>query len=318
MKRAESVGRLDFGCFIALACAGGTCLTASTAYAQHAAVGGTPDDSLYPPGLREPVQPRSITWPGARFSVGDAIVTGTGAAVALTTAIVPPQPKHFYGGVLFDEGARNALRLPTSTGRFIARDASDVILSLEATWPFFVDAVITTWGWRGSADAAAQMALVDAQALAIVTAVQGVTNTLASRERPYGRDCGTEVLPEKNTDCESSSRYRSFFSGHAAFAFTSAGLICVHHVKLGLLGSTTADVTACVVAYAGAAATATLRTVGDMHYASDILVGAVVGGVVGLAVPLWHYRRPDAARADDAFRIRVVPIGVGLGLGGTF
>ncbi|MBC7018165.1 hypothetical protein, partial [Salmonella enterica] len=87
------------------------------------------------------------------------------------------------------------LRLPTSEGRYIARDASDVILSLEATWPFFVDALVATWWYRGSPDAAAQMALVDGEALAVVTAIQGVTNTLVSRERPYGRTCGTAELP---------------------------------------------------------------------------------------------------------------------------
>jgi membrane-associated phospholipid phosphatase len=210
------------------------------------------------------------------------------------------------------------LRLPTSEGRYIARDASDVILSLEATWPFFVDALITTWWYRGSPDAAAQMALVNGEALAIVTAVQGVTNTMASRERPYGRICGTDEQPGSTIDCEGNVRYRSFFSGHAAFTFMSAGLICVHHQKLDLLRGI-GDELACVAAYSGAAATATLRVMGDMHYVSDVAVGATVGTLVGLAVPLMHYRRIHLAPKDrTGADWRIMPVGAGVGVGGTF
>jgi membrane-associated phospholipid phosphatase len=208
--------------------------------------------------------------------------------------------------------------MPTSEGRYVARDASDVILSLEATWPLFVDALITTWWYRGSPDAAGQMALIDGQALAIVTALQGATNTLVSRERPYGRICGTPEQPDSTIDCEGNVRYRSFFSGHSAFTFMSAGLICVHHQKLDLLGGT-GDAIACVAGYAGAAATATLRVMGDMHYVSDVAVGAGVGTLVGLAVPLLHYRRVNLAPKEKAvLDWTLVPIGAGLGVGGTF
>ncbi len=277
---------------------------------------------LTPPQRDMPSRPVvwRAEWP--RFGTADWIVTGAGAATAIATAIIPPQSKHVYGGALFDESARDALRLKSPQARFNARDASDVILSLEATWPFFVDALVTTWWFRNSRDAAAQMALVDAQALSIVTAIQGATNTLASRERPYGRACGTADQPEQTVECEGNVRYRSFFSGHAAFAFMSAGLICTHHVQHGLFGGA-ADSVACVVGYAGAAATATLRVMGDMHYATDVLTGAAVGAIVGIAVPLFHYRNanmvtePRTGRAQT-IDVSVVPVGAGLGFGGTF
>ncbi len=279
-----------------------------------------PGDVVYPPH-RDRVIHRVIwnpEWP--RFGTTDWIITGAAAAVTLTAAIIPPQRKHAFGGVLFDDDARRVLRVPTNDGRYIARDASDIILSLEATWPFFVDALITTWWYRGSPDAAAQMALVNGQALAIVTAVQGATNTIASRERPYGRICGTPERPNETIDCEGNVRYRSFFSGHAAFTFMSAGLICVHHQKLDLLDGA-GDTIACVAGYAGAAATATLRVMGDMHYISDVTVGAAMGTLVGLAVPLFHYRRVNLApknRGAGNVDWTVIPIGAGLGVGGTF
>jgi membrane-associated phospholipid phosphatase len=277
-----------------------------------------PGDVIYPPDRNKPSRPVlwNPEWP--RFSTADWIITGTGAAITIAAAIIPPQSKHSLGGgIAFDDGARKTLRLPTSEGRYVARDGSDVILSLEATWPFFVDALITTWWYRGSPDAAAQMALVDGEALAIVTAIQGATNTLVSRERPYGQICGTPELPDQTNDCEGNVRYRSFFSGHSAFTFMAAGLICVHHQKLDLLGGAGDDI-ACVTAYAGAAATATLRVMGDMHYASDVAIGAGVGTLVGLAVPLIHYRRVNLAPTAAGVDLTLIPVGAGLGVGGTF
>lgn len=277
-----------------------------------------PPDVIYPPLGDKRAKPVIWNPEWARFGTADWIVTGAGAAIAIAAAIVPPQTKHFRGTLGVDDRARKTLRLPTSEGRYIARDASDVILSLEATWPFFVDALITAWWYRQSPDAAAQMALIDGEALAVVTAIQGATNTIVSRERPYGQICGTEEQPDQTIDCEGNVRYRSFFSGHSAFTFMSAGLICVHHEKLDLLAGI-GDEIACVTAYAGAAATATLRVAGDMHYASDVAVGAGVGTLVGLAVPLLHYRRVNLAPVEKkALEWTVIPVGSGLGVGGTF
>jgi membrane-associated phospholipid phosphatase len=280
-----------------------------------------PSDVVYQPlgDKAAPVIKWDPEWP--RFGAADWIITGTAATVTIAAAIIPPQKTHsLSGGILFDDRVRRTLRLPTEGARYIARDASDVILSLEATWPFFVDSLITTWWYHGSPDAAAQMALVDGETLSIVTAIQGVTNTIASRERPYGRTCGTPELPAQTNDCEGNVRYRSFFSGHSAFTFMAAGLICVHHTKLDLFGSP-GDEIACVTAYAGAAATATLRVAGDMHYASDVMVGSAVGTLVGLTVPLLHYRRVNLAPQEKkkaAVDWSVMAVGAGLGVGGIF
>jgi membrane-associated phospholipid phosphatase len=277
-----------------------------------------PGDVVYPPIDRTPSKPIlwDPEWP--RFGLVDWLITGTGAALTVGAAIIPPQRKHYVSTFGIDDATRKSLRLSSSEGRYVARDASDVILSLEATWPFFVDALISAWWFRGSPDAAAQMALVDGEALAIVTAIQGATNTLVSRERPYGQTCGG-LTPAQTNDCEGNVRYRSFFSGHTAFTFMAAGLICVHHEKLELYRGV-GDEIACVTAYAGAAATGILRVAGDMHYASDVMVGAGFGTLVGLAVPLLHYRRVNLAPKEkpSGIDMRVMPVGAGVGLGGTF
>jgi membrane-associated phospholipid phosphatase len=278
-----------------------------------------PKDNPYPPLVDEGPLRRPIVWPGRRFSAGDWVLTGVAAATTIAAQIIPPRSTHWTGGRLFDEDARDVLRIGSVNGRFIARDASDVTLSLLATAPFFIDAIIGAWWYHGSPDAAAQMALIDAQALTLVTALHGMTTVLVSRERPYGRNCGSEILPAESNDCDGSTHFRSFFSGHSATAFLGASLICVHHAKLDLLGSKTGTIVTCSVAYGTAAATALLRTLGDVHYTTDIMVGALVGTVIGLGVPLLHYRGArKPGEKPPAVQMSLVPFGMGIGIGGTF
>jgi membrane-associated phospholipid phosphatase len=260
-----------------------------------------------------------LSWDWAPFSAADWVIASTAGAVTLAAAIVHPLPTHYLqGGILFDDSIRNAVRPSSIQTRYAFRDASDVGLSLAATWPFFVDALATAWWYRGSRDTAQQMALLDLETLAISGAIQGVTNVLVSRQRPYGQYCGTPELPAAALDCSITPEYRSFFSGHSAFTFTAAALVCVNHTKSELLGSPW-DALSCGASYVLAAGTASFRVLADVHYASDVLVGALVGTAVGYGVPLLHYRHPSFGRATTGgMTLELVPSAGGAGVVGTF
>jgi hypothetical protein len=296
-----------------------------------------PEERLASPPRPPPKKPRVISeiplvskdapppliWKWRSFTTADYIVTGAGAGLTLAAAIVKPSSTHkLSGGILFDESVRDTLRANTLADRYIFRDASDVGLSLAVTWPFVTDALITAWWYRGSREAAQEMSLIDLQALAISGALQGAANVLVSRERPFGRDCGGDELPEDAIDCANSVHYRSFFSGHSAFSFTGAALICVHHFENELLGPTW-DALSCAGGYAVAATTATFRVVSDVHYSSDILLGAAVGTLVGWGVPLLHYRTSNgktsaSVRSTPSLRMTIVPAPNGIGVAGMF
>jgi len=269
--------------------------------------------------------PPPLVWKWPTFSTGDYIVTIAGSAITLASAIVKPRSRHeLTGPIGFDKGVRNALRADSLANRYIFRDASDVGLSLTVSWPFVADALTTAWWYRGSRETAQEMALIDLETLAVSGAIQGVTNVLVSRERPFGRDCGQGELPGDAIDCTGSFHYRSFFSGHSAFSFTGAALICVHHIENDLLGSPW-DAISCAGGYAVAATTATFRVVADVHYASDVLLGAAVGTLVGYSVPLLHYRRlgggsraKQGASATRPLELHLIPSPGGVGLLGTF
>lgn len=270
----------------------------------------------------EPTQPGRaavpLKWKRARFSTLDYVVLIGGASLTLAAAIVPPIGQTESGPIFFDRRFAAALRAPTVQSRYRFRDASDVGLSLAATWPFFVDALITAWWYRGSRDVAEQMALLGLETLAVSGAIQGVTNVLISRERPYGQTCGAG-LPGDALDCTGSTHFRSFFSGHSAFSFTSASLICFNHIELELLGKPW-DQISCGTAYAVATTTAMFRVVANVHYPTDILTGALVGSAIGWGVPLLHLRQPQlgTVKTTGGLTMRIVPQGVGAGVVGIF
>lgn len=292
-------------------------ILATTGSAAEAASASSPKEPLGS-GLPSRFEGKKLEW-DPRFTRVDAVqvtVTIVAASVALAANILKPRPSTWSSsGTSFDDEVRGALRLETYNGRTRARDATDVLVGGMSAFPFIVDSLMIAYWYRGSADAARQMFLIDAEAMAIGAAVQGTVAFVTGRERPYGRDCGSAGVPSDTIECNSSSRHRSFFSGHTSQAFTSAALICAHHLALDLFDSS-ADGITCALAMTAATATGLLRVVGDMHYATDVLVAAAVGTTIGFGVPwLHHYRRRHDGAAVE---VRIVPTFGGLAAIGGF
>jgi membrane-associated phospholipid phosphatase len=184
-----------------------------------------------------------------------------------------------------------------------------------------VDSLVVTYWYRRSHRVAGQMALITAEALAVSAALHGLTAGFASRERPYGRNCGTTIDPNLD-DCEQDRRFRAFFSGHATLSFAAAGVACSHHARHEVFGDPLADGVACGTAFVTAGMVAAMRVVGDQHYATDVAMGATIGTLSGLGVPwLLHYG-PLAEVEDDSDQAKIqwsiVPMPNGAGVGGTF
>jgi membrane-associated phospholipid phosphatase len=261
---------------------------------------------------------KKLVW-DPRYTRVDALQVGTivvATGIAIGTQLVPPRERERSTGFSFDESARNALRLDSYDARSRARDASDVTLGVLTMYPYVVDTLMVAYWYRGSADVAQQLFVIDAEAMAITAAIQGSATVIFGRKRPFVRDCGTPGLPNDTIDCTSSTHSRSFFSGHSSQAFVSASLICSHHLELHLYDSV-ADALTCAAALGAAGATAVLRVMGDMHYLSDVITGSLVGTIVGFGIPwLHHYRRVSST--PDAVELRLLPTVGGLSLAGAF
>jgi membrane-associated phospholipid phosphatase len=123
--------------------------------------------------------------------------------------------------------------------------------------------------------------VVYTQALFATNFLTSVTKVIFRRPRPFSyrqdADCAFQV--------EDADANLSFFSGHASGSFAAA-------FAGSFLMSERADVETRAAIWASelalAGATANLRARAGKHYYSDIVVGALVGAGIGLAVPALH------------------------------
>lgn len=140
----------------------------------------------------------------------------------------------------------------------------------------------------------------------------GVVNqafkVMFGRQRPFVYFKG-QVIRAKN------DWHTSFFSGHTAIAFTMA--------TSSSTVATLREYKSAPYLWAGGLALATatgyFRIAADAHYATDVLTGALIGGAIGVAVPLLFHRdvltdedpesTPRMASSDKPFI---------LSLGGAF
>ncbi len=264
----------------------------------------------------------AVRWRWRSSDIGDYVTIGIGAATAGTmigigaSGVTTPS----RGGILFDDDARGAIRLDDEFARQISRDVSDGFLTLLTSAPFLFDALVLGAWQHDDPQIALELILIHAEVIAVTLALQTTANIIASRERPYGQTCGgpsADDLPEESFFCNSPDRFYSFFSGHTSQSFASAAVVCSAHMNMPLLGGGEVEAVPCVTGFAFAAATGLLRMMGDQHYATDVITGALVGTAVGFLLP-WalhfaHERREgeDDYAAHDDVAWALVPTGSG-------
>lgn len=294
--------------------------------AAHADPGaGAPGVTPPSPIAREP-EVHPIRWNPAWGTVSgpELVFAGLAFGAAIAGQIIPPVGEGWSSSLGFDDDIRTFVRLNSESDRRTARDYSDVLLTSLVAFPVIIDALVVA-GWsRQSSDVSFQMLLMDAEVFAVTMAIQGLTNTLVHRRRPYVVGCGGE-LPANTQDCEGDTRGRSFFSGHTAASFAAAALICTHQFNLDLYRNRQMGGVICASSFVLAGTTGALRMAGDVHNFSDVMVGAAVGTLVGFGLPwLLHYRfgdldDPITTTESSGPTIQLAPMGLlGLSAVGTF
>lgn len=184
--------------------------------------------------LASPPEPLAWKADWARFRASEAAATSVLALQAASALLLYPVPDATWQGQNpADELLRDALRLRGREARNTLRTSADVLYYGLAAFPFLVDTAAFAWGIHGSADVALQMLALNAESYALTGAL-ALTAQKLGRERPSTRGC--RESPEYSPKCSSAGALsESFFSGHTAIAFTSAGLTCAHHEHLPLL-----------------------------------------------------------------------------------
>ena len=218
-------------------------------------------------------------WPAGWSKIGPgetAVIGGLGlGALLLEVVVKPPSTPRWSSPILFDEGARNALRAGSEAGRSRAATASDIGYLGLPIYAIGVEAGLVTWLGKDKGDAALQLALINAEALGINALLSRVTQKTVGRARP-------DAQPGEPDNT-------AFFSGHTSTAFTVASALCVQHSRLEIYGNV-GDKIVCPAAMTVAATTGLMRIVADRHWASDVIAGAILGTVMGAGVSWAHLR----------------------------
>ena len=196
----------------------------------------------------------------------------------------------------FDESVRDVLRLKSESARSATHIAGDTLMWLMIAAPV-VDS-FATLGVRDSRwDALWQTSMINVESFAFTSVVSSLTQNLIRREKPYVRNCRAGKCEDDQFD----ENNRSMASGHVAFAFTGAGLVCNHHQYQYLYGDKAADDAVCAASIGVAALDGVLRVMADRHYATDVIVGTAIGWFSGFVLPrLLHYSRPAEPSGQKA------------------
>jgi membrane-associated phospholipid phosphatase len=222
----------------------------------------------------------------------------TAGALAFRFLVPSADTPRWNSPVLFDEPVRNALRIKSASGRSTAAMVSDGLFIWEVIHPTLIDPLLVAWWQRESPYAAWQMLVIDAQAYSLTFLMSDVVKRAAARQRPWV-DTGDCARDPSGKDCGSGGRYQSFYSGHAAVTATGAGLICAHHTQLNLYQNDFLDRATCALAVLGTAVTGAMRIASDNHWASDVLVGHLMGYSSGYLLPTLLYYREFRAMPHE-------------------
>jgi membrane-associated phospholipid phosphatase len=229
----------------------------------------------------------SQDWP--RFRTWEGFLTLGMTLQAASVLLFYPDPgNNWDSGILFDDAARDALVLGPREDREQAALISDYLYYAMVAYPILVDTVIVTDQIHKARDVSGEMLAMNLEAYA-VTAGIAITAEHLGRSRPMRRGC--EKDPNYDASCDDEGELnKSFMSGHTAAAFAGAGLMCAHHQHLPLYGGGAPDLIACLGGIAVAGASGTLRISSDNHYATDVMLAAMLGFGVGYGLPsLLHY-----------------------------
>jgi membrane-associated phospholipid phosphatase len=243
------------------------------------------------PAIAQPAGLRlSPSWDGA-------VVAASGATMLLSSAISVDQTSRWNTQLLpFDRHLE---------GRYSATAAnvSDALLAVDVAVPaaLFVG--------QGMTPDMGRRAAIYCESLLVSLALDSLAKPLVGRPRPYTYSSDSSLVA--HTQSEGKDAHRSFYSRHSSttFAASVSGAL--------LFAESTPDTDARALVWFSelglASATADLRTRAGMHFYSDVLVGALIGSAVGVAVTYLHGARPRLSKLEWLAIVLGPLAGVALG-----
>ena len=175
-----------------------------------------------------------------------------------------------------DRAVRDALRWDDREAAHLGSNVTSYLLAPASALGFTALAALHD----GRKDALAGDALIVLEATILAVDLNQLVKFVVGRQRP---------LVRAGVDYPADDANLSFYSGHTTLAFVLATSSATVASMRGYRWAPWIWGTGLTVA----AASGYLRLAADRHYLSDVVVGAVIGSAVGIAVPYFFHRKGD-------------------------
>lgn len=216
----------------------------------------------------------------------------------------------FAGGVIFatvailplDKQFADYLQGAPQTNRFFRR-VSRVVETIALPGAFLIGGGFYGIGRLADNERMADLGLHGTEAIIAGLLVTNLIKVTAGRQRPYvdiDKPHSFGFMRGWNQE-----RYRSFPSGHALIGFAAASAV-VEETRRWWPQSVWYIAPAM---YGGAGLVALSRMYDNKHWASDVLIGGLIGTFAGLKVVKYHHTHPDNRIDRWLLGVMVVPEG---------
>jgi membrane-associated phospholipid phosphatase len=216
----------------------------------------------------------------------------------------------FAGGVIFatlaiaplDKQFADYLQGAPQTNRFFRR-ISRVVETIAQPGAYFIGGALYGIGKLTDNERMADLGLHGTEAIIAGLLVTSIIKVGAGRQRPYvDRDKPHNFGFMRGWNQE---RYRSFPSGHSLIGFAAAAAVTDETRRwwpksAWYIGP---------LMYGGAGLIALSRVYDNQHWASDVMIGGLIGTFAGLKVVKYHHTHPDNRVDRWLLGVTVVPEG---------
>jgi membrane-associated phospholipid phosphatase len=232
------------------------------------------------------------------------------SATAATEPLFTANDAFFAGGVIFatlaiaplDKRFADYLQGAPQTNRFFRR-VSRVVESIAQPGAYLIGGALYGIGKLADNERMADLGLHGTEAIIAGLLVTNIIKVGAGRQRPYvNRDKPHNFGFMRGWNRE---QYRSFPSGHSLIGFAAAAAV-VEETRRWWPQSVWYIAPAM---YGGAGLIALSRMYDNKHWASDVLIGGLIGTFAGLKVVKYHHQHPDNRIDRWLLGVTMVPEG---------
>jgi membrane-associated phospholipid phosphatase len=217
------------------------------------------------------------------FTRSDAITLG---AFTIATIAITPADRYFA----------ERLQRPRVQGNQFLRRGAAVVREVAEPGTILIGGTLYAVGRLAGNERMARVGLHGTEAVLIGLGTVAVGKVVTGRARPYATGDTNARDFKLMRGLRGGTDYQSFPSGHTVMAFAAAAAVT------GETARWWPDATPYIgtALYGGAALAGVSRMYNDKHWASDVLVGAAIGTVVGQKVVRYHRTHPNS-RIDRWF-----------------